>query len=149
MMAKAANEELIRAALESQGLVRHLGVQVGVIERGTCTLSLPFAEHLSQHAGIFHGAVYAALVDISTAAAAGTVVEEGHTVLTAEYKLNIVRAVKNATLVCQAEVLKQGRLLTVVEARVYAHIGEGAKLAATALATIANVVDDAGPGAQA
>jgi acyl-coenzyme A thioesterase PaaI-like protein len=41
--------------------------------------------------------------------------------------------------VCTAEVVKPGRMLTVVEAKVRAEIGEKSKLIAVALATIANV----------
>jgi uncharacterized protein (TIGR00369 family) len=138
-LAKADNESLVRAALEAAGFLQHLGVQVGTIEKGTCTISVPFSAELSQHNGVFHGGVYAALVDISTAGAAATVVPAGHTILTAEYKLNILRAVTGAALSCEARVLKPGRLLSVVEATIYASSGKGLELAAIGLATIANV----------
>lgn len=62
-----------------------------------------------------------------------------HTVLTAEYKLNILAPARGDRLICQAHVLKPGRMLTVVEAKVHCRSGAEEKLTAVALATIANI----------
>lgn len=53
-------------------------------------------------------------------AAAATLVEEGQTVLTLEFKLNLLRPALCQRLLCRAEVLKAGRQVTVVEAEVFA-----------------------------
>lgn len=47
-------------------------------------------------------------------------VEEGQTVLTLEFKLNLLRPALCQRLLCRAEVLKAGRQVTVVEAEVFA-----------------------------
>jgi acyl-coenzyme A thioesterase PaaI-like protein len=64
---------------------------------------------------------------------------EGQGVLTAEYKINFVSPGVGDRLSCTAEVVKPGRRITVVEAKVHAYSGGTAKLVAVALATIANV----------
>ena len=81
-------------------------------------------ELLQQH-GFFHGGVIAFLVDNATTAAAGTVIDRAtQTCLTAEYKLNIVAPALGDRLACTASVVKPGRRLTIVEAKVHSHAGE-------------------------
>ncbi len=61
---------------------------------------------------------------------------EGHTPLTVEFKINLMRPATGARLDCRARVLRSGRLLTVAESTV--HDAQG-RLVAKALVTIANV----------
>ncbi len=91
-----------------------------------------------QHNGFFHGGVTAFLVDNATTVAAGTLIDrERRTVLTAEYKLNFVSPAAGERLICRAKVLKPGKNLIVVEAKVYCRTEGEEKLTAVALATIA------------
>jgi uncharacterized protein (TIGR00369 family) len=129
----------IKAALESQGCMQLLGAEVDEVSAGRCVLSLRARPQLMQHNGLFHGGAIAFLIDNTTTAAAGTMTPEGQLVLTAEYKLNLLSRGIGERLVCIAEVVKPGRMLTVVEAKVHAEVGEKSKLIAVALATIANV----------
>ncbi len=129
----------IRRALQSQGFTQLLGGEVGEIGAGYLEMSLPARPELMQQHGLFHGGAIAYLVDNCTTAAAATVLSPGYGVLTAEYKLNIVSPGIGDRLVCRAEVVKPGRMLTVVEAKVFARRGEAQKLIAVALATIANL----------
>jgi uncharacterized protein (TIGR00369 family) len=99
---------------------------------------------MQQH-GFFHGGAIAYLVDNCTTAAAATVLSPGYSVLTAEYKLNILSPGIGDRLVCRAEVVKPGRMLSVVEAKVFACRGEARKLVAVALATIANLPPERTP----
>ena len=69
------------------------------------------------------------------------------TVITAEYKINLVAPSSGDRLTCRAEVVKPGRSLTVVDARVFCRIDGAEKLVAVALATIANL--DRKPGNEA
>ena len=68
-----------------------------------------------------------------------TVRGNARSVLTAEYKLNFVAPSKGDRLTCRAEVLKPGRTLTVVEAKVTCRTEGAERLVAVALATIANL----------
>lgn len=129
----------IRAALESQGFLQLVGGEVGEIGAGFLEVSLPYRREVTQQNGVFHGGAIAFLVDTATTAAAATVLRPGYSVITAEYKLNIVSPGVGDRLVCRAEVVKPGRMLTVVEAKVHALAGDKSKLVAVALATIANL----------
>ncbi len=129
----------IRVALESQGFLQLVGGKVGAIGAGFLELSLPYRREVTQQNGVFHGGAIAFLVDTATTGAAATVLRPGYSVITAEYKLNIVSPGTGDRLVCRAEVVKPGRMLTVVEAKVHALDGDESRLVAVALATIANL----------
>lgn len=138
----AGSHEYIKRAVEAQGFTKLLGAEVDDIGEGYLVLSLRFRAELTQQNGFFHGGAIAYLIDNATTAAAATVLRPGQSVLTAEYKLNLLSPGIGDRLVCRAEVLKPGRLLSVVEAKVYAEREGKAKLVTTALATIANLANE-------
>lgn len=130
----------VRAALEAQGFLKLVGAEVVEIAPGAVVMALDRRPQVLQQGGLFHGGVIAFLIDNATTAAAGTVIDRSrHTVLTAEYKLNILAPARGDRLICRAAVLKPGRMLSVVEAKVHCCTGGAEKLTAAALATIANL----------
>jgi len=139
-MATDAVGEMVESALQAQGFYRYLGTRLEEVASGRCVLSLERRDELLQQNGYFHGGVAAYLVDNATAAAAATVLRQGQSVLTAEYKLNFLSPAKGERLVCRAEVEKAGRRMTVVSARVHCEAeAEAETVVALALATIAIV----------
>ena len=132
--------DAIRSALNAQGFLHHMGALVDEVVPGKVVISVQKRPELLQQHGFFHGGVVAFLVDNATTAAAGTVIDRAtQTCLTAEYKLNIVAPSLGDRLACTATVVKPGRRLTIVEAKVHSHAGDTVKLVAVALATIANI----------
>jgi uncharacterized protein (TIGR00369 family) len=133
-------DRAIRAALDAQGFLHHMGARVDQVAPGQVVMSVQKRPELLQQHGFFHGGVVAFLVDNATTAAAGTVIDRAtQTCLTAEYKLNILAPALGDRLTCTASVVKPGRRLTIVEAKVHSHAGDKVKLVAVALATIANI----------
>ena len=130
----------IRKTLEGQGFTRLLGAEVVSVEPGVVVMALDRRDEVLQQNGLFHGGAIAYLVDNATTAAAATVIDrDKRTVITAEYKINLVAPSRGDRLTCCAEVVKPGRSLTVVEAKVFCRTGGEEKLVAVALATIANL----------
>jgi uncharacterized protein (TIGR00369 family) len=140
----AAVAESLRNALNSQGFMQLVGAVVTSVKPGEVELALDRRPEVLQHNGFFHGGVIAFLVDNATTAAAGTLVDrEARLVLTAEYKLNFVAPAAGDRLTCRATVLKPGKSLTVVEAKVFCRTKGEEKLTAVALATIAAIARQA------
>jgi uncharacterized protein (TIGR00369 family) len=130
----------IRSTLEGQGFTKLVGAEVVSVEPGSLTMAVNRRPDLLQQNGLFHGGVIAYLIDNASTAAAATVLNGAErSVLTAEYKLNFVAPSTGDRLTCRAEVVKPGRTLTVVEAKVFCRIDGAEKLVAVGLATIANV----------
>src|SRR5688500_13519446 len=124
-----AIDRAIRAALDSQGFLHHVGARVDQVALGQVVMSVQKRPELLQQHGFFHGGVVAFLVDNATTAAAGTVIDRAtQTCLTAEYKLNILAPALGDRLTCTASVVKPGRRLTIVEAKVHSHAGDKVKL---------------------
>jgi uncharacterized protein (TIGR00369 family) len=130
----------IRQTLEGQGFTRLVGAEVVSVDPGCVVMALDRRPELLQQNGLFHGGVIAYLIDNAATAAAGTMIDRTRrSVITAEYKINLVSPSIGDRLVCRAEVVKPGRSLTVVEAKVHCRTKGEDKLVAVALATIANV----------
>jgi len=130
----------IKATLETQGFTRLLGAEVVAVEPRVVVMAVDRRPELLQQNGLFHGGVIAYLIDNATTAAAATVIDRAtRTVITAEYKINLVAPSVGDRLTCRAEVVKAGRTLTVVEAKVFCRIDGADKLVAIALATIVNL----------
>jgi uncharacterized protein (TIGR00369 family) len=130
-----------RAQVVGQGFVRLLGAELDEVTPGRCVASLALRPELMQMNGFFHGGVVAFLCDYATAVAASTLLRDpaGETVLTAEFKLNLLAPATGPRLACRAEVVRPGRTLTVVEARLFNAGGAAEKLVAIGLASIAIV----------
>jgi len=116
-----------------------LGVEPVAVAEGRVTTVLPIAQRHLQHTGQVHAGVSAALADHSMGAAAQTMAAEGHWVLTAELKTSLLRAGKGERLVCEAWVVKAGRMLSFTEAEVYVERGGQRALIVKASATMAIV----------
>lgn len=131
-------DEAIRKALAAQGFMQLVGAKIDMLAPGRAVMSLERRDEVLQQHGFFHGGTVAFLIDNATTTAAGTTIDRNtHTCLTAEYKLNFIAPGKGERLVCEAMVIKPGRRLAVVEAKVYSHEGDKVALTAVALATIA------------
>src|SRR5947209_17649365 len=130
----------IRSTLESQGFTKLIGAEIVSVEPRVVTMAVNRRPELLQQNGLFHGGVIAYLVDNATTAAAATVIDRAsRAVITAEYKINLLSPSIGDRLTCRAEVIKPGRLLTVVEAKVTCRTDGEEKLVAVGLATIANL----------
>ena len=130
----------IKSTLEAQGFTRLVGAEVVSIDPGVVVMALDRREEVLQQNGLFHGGVIAYLVDNATTAAAATVIDRAQrSVITAEYKINLLAPSRGDRLICRAELLKGGRSLSIVEAKVYCRTDDEEQLVAVALATIANL----------
>ncbi len=143
-LSAAAELTPARAALVAEIFARSaftvdLGIAIGAIGPGWCTSSLELQPRLLQQDGFAHAGVQATLADHTAGAAAATLLEPGMTVLSIEFKVNLLRPAVGTLLRCRAQVLRGGRTVSVVEAEVYAVDGQQEKLTAKATVTLAVV----------
>jgi len=64
------------------------------------------------------------------------VIASDQIVLTAEFKINFLRAGKGDKLTCKSTILKPGNTLSVVESEVYAHTQDKTVLISKAMVTV-------------
>lgn len=135
------NPNFRQAILDSfgqQGLMRTLGAEISKLAPGSCEITAPFKQDLSQQNGFFHAGVSGAIADTACGYAAMSLAPSGANVLTAEYKINLLRPAAGSVLRARATVIKPGKSLTVCQADVVVDGKEGEeKLCALVIATIA------------
>lgn len=117
--------------------MQDLGVVPFAVADGQVSTRLALLPRHGQHTGQTHAGVMAAMADHSMGAAAQTLAPEAHWVVTAELKTSVLRPAKGQALVCEARVLKAGRMLSFTEAEVYAETDGQRTLVMKASATMA------------
>lgn len=129
--------ELARSIFADAPFMVDLGVVPISVGEGTVSTELRVEKRHTQHTGVVHAGVMATMADHSMGAAAQTLAPEGHWILTAELKTSLLRPARCERLVCEAQVLKPGRLVTFTEASVWAVAGNERTLVMKASATMA------------
>jgi uncharacterized protein (TIGR00369 family) len=140
-MGNHREEELARI-FGAAPFIRELGLEAVSAGGGECRTVLVLREGHLQQDGFVHAGVQATMADHTAGGAAATVAPEGSRVLTAEFKIHLLRPARGQRLECVAKVLKPGRVLTIVESEVYCHTGAARVLVSKAIATMAIGVRD-------
>ena len=126
----------IAQSFNRQGLMQTLGARLLSVQPGEVQIELPCQPQVSQQQGFVHGGAVATIADSASGYAALTLAGEGEEVVTAEYKVNLMRPALGERLVAIGRVVNAGRTLSVCSAEVFAHQGEQRKLVAVLQATM-------------
>jgi len=121
----------------SAPFIADLGIRLESAGSGMCTAVLPLERRHLQQDGYVHAGVQATIADHTAGAAAASLVKDGQYVLSAEFKINLLRPAKGERLVCRAKVLKAGSQLTVVESEVFCVAAGEERLVSKATVTLA------------
>jgi uncharacterized protein (TIGR00369 family) len=131
----------IAASFDAQGLMRTIGARLTHVAHGEVHIELPFAPALSQQHGYLHAGATTSIVDSACGYAALTRAPAGFEVVTAEFKINLMRPALGERFLAIGRVVNAGKLMTVCsgEVRAFAGAGEAYKVVALMQATIVNV----------
>ncbi len=99
--------------------VTDLGIRLIDAGEGWVETELDLQERLLQQHGFAHAGVVSTIADHTAGAAASTVIEDGQSVLTADYTIHLLRPASGEKLRARGEVAKAGRTLIVAEADVW------------------------------
>jgi len=131
--------EEVERIFNAAPFVASLGIRLVGIDPGICETELDVEPRHLQQDGFVHAGVQASMADHTAGGAAATLIEPGHIVLTAEFKINLLRAAKGERLTCRSKVLKPGSQLIVVESEVLCGNEGTTKLVSKTTASIAVV----------
>ena len=132
-------QERIADSFKSQGLMATLGAQIVSVTEGEVQIDLPFSAKLSQQQGYLHAGAITSIVDSACGYAALTQAPVGYEVVTAEFKINLIRPALGERFLAIGKVLNSGQLLTVCTGEVQAFSGADYKVIAVMQATLVNV----------
>lgn len=114
--------ERVRASFARQKAMALIGARLTSVAPGTTEIALAYREDLTQQKGFVHGGIIGMIADTACGYAAFSLMPAGSSLVTVEYKINIL-APARGPLVARGAVVKAGRSLTVTRAEVHAEDG--------------------------
>jgi uncharacterized protein (TIGR00369 family) len=99
-----------------QPFMATLGATMTEVAVGTVTIELPCRPSLTQQHGFIHAGALSSALDTACGFAALSTLPAERSVLTAEFKINLLKPAVGACAVVRGRVLKTGRTLVVAQA---------------------------------
>ena len=116
----AGYEARVRESFLRQPAMRLIGAEITDVAPGYCAVALAPRPELSQQHGYVHAGILSAIVDSAGGYAGFTLFPEDASVLTVEFKLNLVAPAKGERIVAEGFVVKPGRTLAITRGEVHA-----------------------------
>jgi len=110
----------VRDSFARQGAMRLIGAELTRVEPGAVDVTLAWRGDLTQQHGFLHAGILSTIVDTAGGYAGFTLFPADASVLTVEYKLNLLAPADGASFVAEARVVKPGRTLCIVTGEVHA-----------------------------
>lgn len=125
-------EQRVRESFSRQSVMRLIGASMTLVEPGVVEIYVPSRSDLTQQDGYMHAGIVTTALDSACGYAAYTLMPAGTSVLSVEFKVNLLSPASGDGVRARAEVKRAGRTLTVCTADAFAD----GKLCATMLATM-------------
>ena len=97
------------------GRYREMAARLEAVEPGHVAIAVPFRPELSQQHGYFHAGVVATVADSAAGYAAFSLMPEGSSVLSIEFKVNLIAPANGRLLRAHGRVVRAGRTITVCQ----------------------------------
>jgi uncharacterized protein (TIGR00369 family) len=123
-------EQRVRDSFSRQGALTLIGASLTRVEPGIVDISLSHRSDLTQQHGFLHAGIVGTIVDSAGGYAGFTLFPADSSVLTVEYKLNLIAPADGESFVAEGRVVKPGRTLCVTQGEVYAVKGGSRSLCA-------------------
>ena len=112
----------VRESFARQKAMALIGASLKKVDAGEVEIALPWRDDLTQQKGFVHGGILGMIADTACGYAAFSLMPAGGSLVTVEYKMNILKPGRGA-LLAKGRVIRAGRTLTVAQAEVYAEDG--------------------------
>ncbi|MES2702867.1 MAG: PaaI family thioesterase [Bacteroidota bacterium] len=126
----------IAESFRKQEFMEYINATLYKTEPGFCEIHIPYNNRLTQQDRFFHAGVIGTIADNAAGYAAYSLMDARSSVLTVEFKLNLLAPANGELLIGRANVLKYGRTLTVCRSDVYIVKDGIEKLCAAAQVTL-------------
>ncbi len=113
-----AFERRVRASFARQKAMDLIGARLTVVEPGYTEVALGYRPELTQQKAYVHGGILGMIADSACGYAAYSLMPATSSLVTVEYKINILAPAKG-DLVARGQVIRPGRTLTVTRAEVH------------------------------
>ncbi len=134
--ADAGFEARVRDSFNRQPAMQLIGATLTTVKPGLCEVEMPRKPEVTQQHGFVHGGIVGMIADSAAGYAAYSLFPADATVLTVEYKMNLMAPADGDRLVARAQVTRHGKTLTIVGFDVFAEKAGKMLHCATGLATM-------------
>jgi len=110
----------VRASFARQGAMRLIGARLRELAPGYCAITLVPRPEVAQQHGYVHAGIVGSIVDSAGGYAGFTLFPADSSVLTVEFKLNLLAPADGELLVAEGFVVKPGRTLVITRGEVHA-----------------------------
>ena len=115
-----AFEARVRASFSRQQVMSELSASLSHLQPGRVEIRFPFQERFTQQHGFLHAGIVATVLDSACGYAAFSLMPAEASVLTVEYKINLLAPASGEYFIAQGQVLRPGRTITVCQGIVVA-----------------------------
>lgn len=129
-------ETRIRDSFNRQPAMHLIGAVLTTVKPGLCEVEMPRKTEVTQQHGFVHGGIVGMIADSAAGYAAYSLFPADATVLTVEYKMNLMAPADGDRMLARAQVTRHGRTLTIVAFDVFAEKSGKILHCATGLATM-------------
>ena len=111
--------EEVERSFARQPIMNLIGAALSLVEPGVVEITLPYRADLAQQDGYVHAGIVTTIADSACGYAAYSLMPAGSSVLSVEFKVNLLRPAQGEMFLARAEVIKAGKTLTVARADVF------------------------------
>ncbi len=129
-------QKKVRDSFNRQKFMSTIKAELVKIAPGYCEIQVPYQEDLTQQHGFFHAGIVSTIADNAAGYAGFSLMAENSSVLTVEFKLNLMSPGDGDLLIGKANVLKHGQTLTICRSEVYIRKNGIEKLCAASQTTL-------------
>lgn len=110
----------VRTSFERQAAMKHIGAELRTVGAGYCQIVLPVRPELTQQHGYVHAGMVSTIIDTAGGYAGYSLFPSNASVLTVEFKVNLLAPAAGERLIAEGFVIKAGRTLTITRGEVHA-----------------------------
>ncbi len=126
----------VLASFQRQRFMQLIDAELQDLKPGYCEILVPYNKSLTQQHGFFHAGVIGTVADNAAGYASFSLMEESSSILTVEFKLNLISPGDGEVLLGTSNVLKNGRTLTICRSEVFVIKNGAKKLCAASQSTL-------------
>ena len=129
-------KQKVKESFDRQQFMHFINAELVDVQPGYCEIHVPYNKNLTQQHGFFHAGIVSTLADNAAGYAAFSLMAEDASILTVEFKLNLMSPGDGELLIGRSNVLKYGRTLTICRSEVFVVKNGVEKLCAAAQSTL-------------
>jgi uncharacterized protein (TIGR00369 family) len=103
----------VHESFQRQKFMETIRAKLIKIEPGSCEIHIPYHINLTQQHGFFHAGIVGTIADNAAGYASFSLMDKHSSILTVEFKLNLLAPADGELLIGRSKVLKYGKTLTI------------------------------------